>query len=228
MPETASGDRSAHPVRVLPVPKGHGVVVIFAGPIEGCLSHWHQGRSLLCPGPEECAPSIHRGRTLWKGFAPVRHWNPHSETWRPAVLEVTEHLEEELHGRQLIGEVWFLQRAGTGKKSDPVQGSFLERRDDRTLTAPFSVMPALNRMYHCAEIRFGIPNPVPRKMLLPEIAAAGPELPAEAAAPEPSKPTGEQLKKLREFARDTRPVRRTGPPPAPPPAEQPNRNGAAH
>jgi hypothetical protein len=138
---------------------------------------------------------------VWKGYAPCRHWDNRLTRWSPAVLEVTECLEETLRGRSLTGEVWLLSREGGRKRSGKVCGAFMERKQDPQLVATFDVRPPLFRLYHTTELALGIANPLPPKLVLPQVDLPGPAIPDQAAPPAPAKPTAEQLEKLRLFTR---------------------------
>jgi hypothetical protein len=186
-------------VRVVSVPKQLGLLVCFAGSIEGLLSHWAQGKSWGCCGPDKCPPPLHKSRTVWKGYVPVRVWQKEHATWAPAVLEVTEHLEEMLRGRDLIGECWLLSRESAGKKNGPVGGMLIERRDDPTLRLGFAILAPLQRLFHCLELDLGCPNPLPASLLLPTSSAPGPNLPAEACPREPAPATQEQIETLKQL-----------------------------
>lgn len=86
--------------------------------------------------------------------------------WYPAVLVVTEYLEELLRPRDLRGEVWALSKAGGKDRGNPVEGICVERLDPAKMRQPFDVKPVLLRLYHVADIPLGIPNPVEPKILL--------------------------------------------------------------
>jgi len=197
--ESARTPAQAQVVSVVAVPARDGLKCCFAGPVLGILTHWHGGKSYACGGVEHCHPTIHKARGPWKGYAPVRVWQPRTETWKPFVLEVTEHLEEELRGRDLRGEVWELTRRDAKKKNSPVDGLFLELRSDPQLLVEFSVIIPLQRMYHQIELDLGTPNPLPAKLVLVETAAAAPAKPAPTAAPPADRPTEKQLEQLREL-----------------------------
>lgn len=226
--DSAHTDQAGHAVRVVSVQRGEGCVIVFVGSLDGCLSHWAQGRSWLCPGPELCPRALHAGKTLFKAFASVRIWAQSSGSWRPAVLEVTEHLEEQLRGRALPGEEWMLTRAGRGHKSDPVSGCLLGRREEPDLLVRFDHRPAVYRMYHTDQVRWGLCNPLQPRMHLPAIEAAGPTLPMVLEPAEAAGPSAEQLARIRELARGGGAKPRPRPSPATTPATTPSSNGRAH
>jgi hypothetical protein len=115
-------------------------------------------------------------RTIWKAWAPAAHLDEATNLWWPIVLEITEHLDELLHGRILRGEVWAISRPGTGKKSDPLTGIFLMKNHEESLRPAFDVKPILLRCYHVQELLLGIPNPIPPRVVLPPSEGAIPEV----------------------------------------------------
>jgi hypothetical protein len=208
----SGGSREA--VSVLPVPKAGELSVLFLGPYQGLLTHWHSGRSWPCPGLDECPAAIHRARCVWKGYAPVLAWDVLTSIWRPRVLELTEVLEEKLRGRNLAGEVWLLYRVEAGRKSAPIEAVHLERRPSAELPAPFDVTAPLLRFYHVTNLTLGVPNPLPGKLLLEGISAPAPRLPVLPPSPADIPPTPEQLARLRELAGHgrTRPLNKSNVP----------------
>lgn len=201
MPRSGDGPRAeSQAVTILSVPAAEPVVVCFAGPIVGLITHHHSGRSYGCPGEEDCPSTLHRSRTLWKGYAPCRTWAVRLERWCPAVLEVTECLEETLRGRHLAGEVWMLTREGARRRSGKVLGAYLERKRDEELLEPFDVRQPLYRLYHTLELRLGVANPLPAKLVLPAISAAGPTLPTAARPADIPSVTEAQREALRKLA----------------------------
>jgi hypothetical protein len=200
LPSDVPSERALQVVRILAVPRAEGLCVLFCGPYQGLLTHYLQGRSWGCPGPEKCPTNVHRARTLWKGYAPVRAWNATQDHWFPGVLEITEALEETLRGRRLAGEVWMLHRENDRKKSGPIAGVLLETRPPSPLSAPFDIRPPLCRMYHSLDLELGVPNPLPAKVTAPIALGERPPLPAAPQAAEVSPPTPQQLQKLRRLA----------------------------
>lgn len=191
---------SAAVVRIEGVPRGYGIVVVFAGPIVGLLTHWASGRSQACPGAGKCPPNFHRSRTVWKGYAPVRRWQPVQAAWCAAVLEVTEALEEQLRGRELCGEMWHLMRSLNGKKSGAVGGIFYSRRTEAALLKNFDVVAPIQRLYHTLDLEFGAVNALPAKILEVPVTCDGPLTEPAAAPREPAKPTTSQRETLRKMA----------------------------
>lgn len=164
-------------VRVLSVPIGAPVIVRFLGPVQGLLLHWHGGRSVPCQGTGDCPPTVHRSRTLWRGYGAVEGWDEAWSKWRPAVLEVTEGLEEYLRGRTLRGEVWQLVRDGALGKRAPVEGAYCETQEDQAVSPWFDPLPVLQRFYHTTSIVLGALNPLPPRTSLPAVSGPAPNLP---------------------------------------------------
>lgn len=197
-------------VRVLSVPLGAPVVVRFLGPVQGLLLHWHGGRSVPCQGQGDCPATIHRSRTLWRGYGPVEGWDEPWRLWRPAVLEVTEGLEEYLRGRTLRGEVWQLVRDGALGKRAPVEGVFCEALDDGKVSPWFDPLPVLQRFYHTTAISLGALNPLPPRTTLPAVGGAAPNLP-EAIRPAPAEQVSSQRqRRIRDMVEEQERERRRG------------------
>jgi hypothetical protein len=197
--QTAPTPSHREAVRIVSVPLAGELAVLFCGPIEGLLVHRYQGRGWGCPGEESCLPVVHRSRTLYYGYAPAHVWRPRQEDWCPGVLEITEALEELLRGRRLVGEVWLLQRQTTKKKTGPVGGVLLECKDPGVTPPAFDIRAPLYRLYHSTTLQLGVPNPLPRKLLLPPVKMDPPPGPAAfglAEAPTPGENQAEALRRL--------------------------------
>jgi hypothetical protein len=167
------------PVRVLRLEDDQAVTVRFLGGYEGTLTHWVQGHSIPCIGEAQCPLSVHRARTLWKGYAPVEWWSEGQRVWYPAVLEITEGLEEVLRGRSLRGEVWHLTRPKVRRESNPVLGAFCERVDATALPAAFSLLAVVERFFHPLPVVLGAKNPLPAPVRVEPSHGPAPHVPAE-------------------------------------------------
>lgn len=179
-PRKSTGSRSSSsPVHVLSVPENIPVTVRFLAGYQGLDTHWRSGRTIPCPGPDECLSSMHKSGIIWKGYAPVEAWEELGRLWVPFVLEVTESLEEQLRGRDLRGEVWTLFRVQKNGRTDPVAGIYCERLAEGKLSPAFDVKPVLLRLFHVSELRLGRANPLPPKIMLEAVAGDAPNLPAE-------------------------------------------------
>lgn len=184
-------------VSVLSVMPRIPVTVRFLGGILGLLTHWSGRRSIPCPGEAHCPPALHRGRAVWKGYAAVEEWRPLASVWIPAVLEVTEALEEQLHGRELRGETWLLDRADTGKKPGRVSGVLCGQSATEELRAAFPIDQVLRRFYHTDALQLGVVNPLPPRLFLTPSKDPAPLLPAALAV----EPAGELPASPEDFAK---------------------------
>jgi hypothetical protein len=163
------------------------------------LAHWQKGPSMGCPGVSKCPSAVHRGRTIWKGYAAVRIWWANVNKWIPAVLELTECLEEQLRGRSLLGEMWHLTRMANKKKMSQVHGVYYATREERELKQTFDVIPVVQRLYHSTEIEFGVPNPMPKKITVAEVNCEGPRIAEEEIPHLAGVPTQAQREALRKL-----------------------------
>lgn len=182
-------DPSPPPPQQLPIriesPKGGvGLVVVFAGNIRGCMTHWYQGRSHYCAGEGRCDPAKHRLRADWKGYPPVYIWHEGPNCYTPAVLEVTENLDLQLQGRQLVGETWLVSRDTSSKRNGPVSGALLGQADDPQLRVYFDPLPCLYWVWRVKGIELGVPNPLAARPTGQVITATRPQL----IDPRPAKP----------------------------------------
>lgn len=168
---------AARPVRILSVPPGVPCSVRFLAGFQGLLTHWKGKGSIPCPGVGTCPDAIHRLRTIWKGYAPVLLWEVRENLWRPWVLEITENLEEQLRGRKLRGEEWLLTRLEIRGRTDPVSGVLCRLVDSVELPEAFDVLPVLQKVLGSMEIRLGVANPTPAKVVLSPIAGDAPTIP---------------------------------------------------
>lgn len=154
------------PVRILSIRKNSVAIVRFLGDIQGCILHWTGKITWPCGGKEDCPATLHKMKTLWKGFAAAEYWSEDDQSWWPAVLEVTEALEEEMADLKMRCTVWTLSHPQPTKKQTPVLGKYEERSKEEHTAPEFPILPVLERVYHGAKIILGTPNPVPRKIVL--------------------------------------------------------------
>lgn len=181
--ENAYQEENPQAVRILSVKFNHPLTVRFLAGYVGMLTHY-RARTIPCLDEERCPPALHKTRTTWKGYAPVDEWDRTTEMWVPGVLEITESLEHFLVGRKLRGEVWGLTRKGPQKK-DPVLGLFSETMDPGFLPESFDVVAVLKRFYHEEHLVLGIPNPIPRPVLLRPRQGPAPKLLGEMTSTRP-------------------------------------------
>jgi hypothetical protein len=192
----------ARPVRVESVKPDKPLTVCFVGPILGLMTHRHGGQPFPCLGESRCPTSIHRTRTLWKGYAPGEMWEKHTELWIPCVIECTENMDDQLQGRKVRGEIWSFWREG-GKKEGAVLGAYSQTLPEEDQREWFSIVPILERLYHHCGLILGVENPVPRKTLLEARGGVQPRLVRELTTPLPVEvpATPEQMADLREQMR---------------------------
>jgi hypothetical protein len=182
----SNGDRlPLHPVRILSVPLGALVTVRFLGGIRGMPTHYHNRHTVPCRGDKDCPPASHKLRAVWKYYGAVEVWLNGPACWRPAVLEATEHLEEQLHGRDLRGEVWMLTREGSSSKRSILTGTFCERLSDVQLSLEFDVEQILLRFFRVESLLLGTPSPVPPRLFLSDVRGKPPVIPDDLRPPTP-------------------------------------------
>lgn len=196
--------KPSSPVQVLSVPVNLPVCVRFLGPVLGLDTHWRSGRTIPCPGPDECPVSLHRTALIWKGYGPVEAWESSCRHWRSFVLEVTESLEEDLRGRDLRGEVWQLHRMQKSGKTDPVAGIFCERLPEHSLSKTFDIVPVLLRLFHVPRLTLGTRNPMPPKVVIEPVEGNPPNLPLELQQAEKPQDAGRKMEDARELWRRLR------------------------
>lgn len=153
-------------VSVLRVPKVGAICVRFLGSYTGAILHYLKDGSIPCDGDGACPATLHKTKSIWRGWAPVEQFERSTGKWWPEVLEITEYLEEQLHGRALRGETWALGRYVQSKKKGKVWGQYLEQAEPEGLRPAFDILPILLRLFHVLSIRLGVSNPVPRRLFM--------------------------------------------------------------
>lgn len=201
------------PVKVISVPQGTGIYVKFLGNLRGLLTHWKSGRTVPCSGDDTCPITLHRTAKIFKAYAAVLEWRPDVQRWRPAVLEATANLEEYLRGRKLRGEVWILAREKEKEKTSPVKGAYVETVIEPSLQDEFAIEDVLCRLFNVNCLNLGVPNPLPKKIVLQDVLDPPPPVPLDfqAEAPQPEDPA--ERAKVRELLRAS--LGRVGRGPAP-------------
>jgi len=189
-----------HVVQLLTVPKAGQVVVVFLGPYRGILTHYVRGETVPCAGDVDCPTPVHRVHPVWKGYAPVRYHQPAGDWWFPAVLEITECLEELLRGRHLAGELWEVFRGAGKRRTRPVGGRYLETRHVDGVFDTFDVVPVLQRRYHGRPLVLDVANPVTPRVILPVVSAPAPGNQATARPSPATEVTEAQRDALRRLA----------------------------
>lgn len=204
-------------VRIVNVPSSAPLIVRFLGNYHGMNLHWHSGRTEACLGAGACPPSTHRSRLIWRAYAAVEAHNAQTRKWTPAVLEVTESLDEFLRNRALRGEVWYLLREPGKGKTAPVLGRQLDMRPPDVLRPAFDFSPILRRIFRLAALPEHVPNPFPARVILCETDGEAPVLPPELIGEGARELSPEEWKKLA-----SKLAGRTGilPPGEPPPSSK--------
>jgi hypothetical protein len=204
MIDLSAGSRTSQPVRirVVSVPQGKPLVVLFLGAYGGLLTHWVRNQTIACLGESLCPPAVHRNRAIWKGYAPAEFWDLANELWVPCVFELTESMEHLLAGRRIRGEVWTCSREGN-RKTGTVCGVYSEKFEEPDLREPFDCLPILESVFHTSGLELTAINPVPAAVLSQARSARAPQIAARfTSRPEPEQqPTEEQKKKLRDQIR---------------------------
>ncbi len=176
--ETKSVERRA--VRIVSAKAEQPLLVRFLGPYTGFLTHYVKTGPLLCWGEVHCPKGLHSTRTIWKGFAPVDHYDSQLESWIPAVFEITETFEHLLAGRKLRGESWLCRRQG-GKQTGAVIGAQAEKYLEKDLPEVFDINGVIQRVFHCSALPPTIANPVPPAILATPLQAPIPKILQEIA-----------------------------------------------
>jgi len=160
------------PVEMLAVPSDGFAVLRFLDDYRGVLTHWGKKRALACPGVDQCPANEHRGRTIWKGYAPAEYWRDVPfEDWCPVVFEVTERLAEFMNGHTLRGEVWKVQRQVGRNGTKEVVGECVDEINAERLRKSFSVEPVVWRVFGTRSIAFDVEPYLPPRQFV--VASAG-------------------------------------------------------
>lgn len=161
-------------VGMIHVPTDGTLTVRFLDGYDGIQTHFVGKRSFHCGGVAECLPARHKGPCFWKGYAPVEYWLEAPEgLWVPAVLEITERLDELLYGRNLQREQWRLARVIGDSKWKEVSGEFLGR-DDWKIRDQINVDAIVRRVLRSEKLRWGQRPSVPAREYLPPTVAPPP------------------------------------------------------
>lgn len=174
-----SVDSGAYALRIVRVEAGTSFTFrVLSDHYGGVLTHWHGGRSLYCPGPDDCPSVTHRTPTFWKGYLPCEIWAERKGQWFACLLELTEHAELDIRGRCKRGQLWTFSRAlNQGKHRQPVVGNLLETRDAAKWPQTFEYSPVLRTLYHVEKIKADKANPMPAKVIVTPSIDQGPHKP---------------------------------------------------
>lgn len=204
-PSALANGQPAIQVKVLRLKPGEKQIIrTLANLYKGLFVHFVKGTGEYCPGREECR--LHGIKAVWKGYTPVETWSSMATLWEPAVLEITESLDQDFYKKFAVGQVWQIAKGPKQSKSDqpPVKGIFWEQLDHHVLPAAFDMNPPLLAMYHVDRIELIHDNPMPRRLFIAPSHGAPPkdrvaEQERDKRAGEP--PTKEQKDKLRALAK---------------------------
>lgn len=160
------------PIEMLCVPAEGFLVVRFLDDWRGILTHWGKKRPIACPGPDNCPTAIHRGRSIWKAYAPGEYWRDQPfEDWCPAVVELTERCVEQMQAHVLRGEVWKLQRQIGRNGTKEVAAECVDEINADRLRKPFGVEPVVWRVFGTRDIAFDVEPYLPARDFV--VASAG-------------------------------------------------------
>jgi hypothetical protein len=174
---------SPSPVRIWRCPQGEEhFVSILSGSIYGIFVHHvkgqtrARGRSRPCLG-NECRPDFHKLDKQWVGFVPAELWVQAERVWRPIVLQVTEHMEQEFRGVLQRGQEWALNGfAQQGKQNIAIRAVLAREVDLAGLPEAWDCRPQLKNLYHCDQLPLSVGNPLPARLILSPSKREGPEV----------------------------------------------------
>lgn len=150
--------------------------VRFLGSYIGTFVHFVKKgvRPIPCLG-DDCPVSLHKGRKIWKGYAPAEWWQGNEQgQWCPCVWEVSEALNEDLDGLPLRGTVWEISRIPGDNGKPEVRGVMMRNDDDQVLRAAFDVFPLVNRLYGFLDMQWGVKSHIPKRLRLEPTSANPP------------------------------------------------------
>lgn len=169
-------------IRIESCPEDGKAIVRFLGSYFGTFCHFagKGKRPIPCMG-EECPASLHKGRKMWKGYAPAQYYRGGEfDDWCPCVWEVTESLNETLDGLHLRGGVWEIARVPGPTGKPEVGGSYLYEVEEKDLLPAFDVFPLVHRLYGFLDMQWGVKSHIPKRLRLepqkghsPPVAADG-------------------------------------------------------
>lgn len=134
-----------------------------------------KGRSRPCLG-EECPSDKHKLDRQWIGYLPADLWSGPEKVWRPIVLQVTEHLEQEFRGVIARGQEWSISAVSDRDRTNvATRGALIRTVDGAILPLAFDVKPVLVNLYHCLALPPHAPNPLPPRLVLAPSVRSAPE-----------------------------------------------------
>jgi hypothetical protein len=152
-----------YPIRVLRLQNGEEKYVrLLSDGKYGLFYHFIRGTAIYCPGVK-CPPADHKQTRHWRGYLAVEYYvdvpKPH---WVPAVLEITQHLDQLWREVRRRGQVWLLTKdPGPKRRKNPLKAIFSEQLDCDTLPLAFDIMPVIQNLYSVVEIDLTSDNPLP-------------------------------------------------------------------
>jgi hypothetical protein len=169
-PESASTGVRREVVRLCHVePQTTSWILTLSSSYAGCMTHYWKNRTRYCD-PEGCQPHLHKLEQVWKGYAAVLRSDLRSQTWIPAVLEITEAMELDLRNRWQRGQKWKLERkAGNNGRMGPATAELLGEDFLEGLPDAFDVRPVLNVIFHRGKVVLNVTNPLPDRIYLDSI-----------------------------------------------------------
>jgi hypothetical protein len=156
------------------VPKTGKSAIRFLGAYKGTLTHFQAGKTVPCLGEYDCPSPVHRLKLVWKAYAPVHYWRQQFRDWLPAVLEITERLEDLILGLTLRGTVWDLWRQAAEGKCQEVWGEQIGEVSESLLGPEFDVLPTVQRVIGRAIPLWGVSNPKPRRVIVEPVLGEAP------------------------------------------------------
>lgn len=185
------------PVRILSVPPGPTLSLLFLAPYRGVSMHWVQGRTRPCLGAEVCPDAWHRIPPIYYAFAAAEVWRTDASAWIPVVLEITAKLEEQLRGRSLRGEIWQLARRTAKGRGAAVDGQYVDRLHEDQVSPAFPIAEVLQAFWRVEGAVLDVPNPSPARIVLPAVARAAPPGLGQKDPPRRPQPSLAEMARLR-------------------------------
>jgi hypothetical protein len=97
----------------------------------------------------------------------------------------------------LRGEVWLLSREDGVKLTRPVVAAYLETIPEAKVSPAFDILPIVQRLFNRLDLLLDVPNPTPRHVVLGDVAAPPPTVPADLLPPPPPAEDPVERQKLR-------------------------------
>jgi hypothetical protein len=155
-------------IRIESCPAEGKASVRFLGPYVGTFAHFVKKnvRPVPCVG-DECPMALHKGRKIWKGYAPAEYWRGGEYgDWCPCVWEVTENLNEVLDAIPLRGTIWEISRVPGDTGKPEVWGVLVRTDAESDLRPAFDTFPMVSRMYGFLPMQWGVACHIPKRLRL--------------------------------------------------------------